>query len=280
MKRYIVLALPLLLAACAEQRATPAPVTRTASPSYVAPQPSAEVREAQQRLQAQGIYNGPIDGIWGPDTEAAIERFQRGHGLQVTGRLDNTTVAEMRRDLPAVRTSAAGPIPLSNPTDVRAVQNRLRQLRYYDGVADGVWGPRTQVAMERFQRANGLQVGQMNGQTLSAMGLDAATFPTRAAYDSPRPVYDPPRAAYDSSLNGPLEPRVVRAVQQRLRQARFYNGPIDGVWGSRTEAAVERFQRNRGLDVTGDLNPDTAAELGLDPNNLSASAGTRRTVRR
>src|SRR6185295_1740092 len=119
----------------------------------------------------------------------------------------------------------------------------------------------------------------MNAPTLSAMGLDAAAFPTRAAYDSPR-VYDPPRAAYDSSLNGPLEPRVVRAVQQRLRQARFYNGPIDGVSGARTEAAIERFQRNRGLDVTGDLNPDTAAELGLDPNNLAASATPRRTVRR
>jgi N-acetylmuramoyl-L-alanine amidase len=81
-------------------------------------------------------------------------------------------------------------------------------------------------------------------------------------------------------MNGPLEPQVVRTVQLRLRQAGFYNGPVDGVWGARTETAIDRFQRARGLDVTGDLNPDTAAALGLDPNNLSASSGVRRTARR
>jgi len=74
----------------------------------------------------------------------------------------------------------------------------------------------------------------------------------------------------------PLDPAVVRGVQRRLRQFGYYHGPADGVWGMRTEQAMERFQRSRGLEPTGDLNPVTASALGFDPNNLELSAVSRR----
>jgi hypothetical protein len=49
----------------------------------------------QVALRAQGLYDGPIDGIVGPRTVSAIRAFQHTHGLRVTGLAD----ARMRREL-------------------------------------------------------------------------------------------------------------------------------------------------------------------------------------
>lgn len=39
----------------------------------------------QQHLEAAGYDTGPIDGIFGPITEAAVRQFQEDHGLTVDG---------------------------------------------------------------------------------------------------------------------------------------------------------------------------------------------------
>ena len=46
---------------------------------------SKAVRELQLQLRRLGDRPGPIDGLYGPRTEAAVERFQRSHGLAVDG---------------------------------------------------------------------------------------------------------------------------------------------------------------------------------------------------
>jgi hypothetical protein len=49
-------------------------------------QPASEpVRELQRRLQRLGDRPGPIDGLYGPLTEGAVERFQRAQGLAADG---------------------------------------------------------------------------------------------------------------------------------------------------------------------------------------------------
>lgn len=250
----------LLVSACANTQ-TPSPATRTVRAE--APQPSAEVREAQNRLHTLGLYDGGADGLWGPETQAAVERFQRNQNLPVTARLDGTTLS-------ALRGADTAPISVTDQTDVRTMQNRLRQLNFYNGPADGVWGPGTQVALENFQRARGLPVGQVTRATIAAMGLDAAAFPTRSASIGSAA---PARATVAGNT---LDRGVVRGIQQKLRQNGFYTGAVDGVWGPRTQAALSRFQRSRGIESTGELNPTTISALGLDPNNLAASAASVR----
>jgi peptidoglycan hydrolase-like protein with peptidoglycan-binding domain len=233
--------------------------------SLAVPQPSADVRDAQQRLKTLGLYHGAVDGMWGPESQIATERFQRNRGLSRTAVLDGTTIAALRAETPPDRVSIlARPVSITDATDVRTIQNRLRQLNFYTGPADGVWGPDTQVALERFQKSHGLPVGQVTGQTISAMGLEADSFPRQGGSQS---------RTVSAGLQGhPLDANVVRGVQRRLRQQGFYTGANDGVWGPRTRGAVEQFQRSRGLEATGDLNPMTATALGLDPNNLSSTA--------
>ena len=69
----------------------------------------------------------------------------------------------------------------------------------------------------------------------------------------------------------PLPLPAVQSVQDRLRQEGAYTGRIDVVWGADSQAALERFQQARQLQVTGQLNQATAATLGLDPNALLAA---------
>src|SRR5690348_16824410 len=49
----------------------------------------------QVALRAQGLYLGAIDAIVGPNTVAAVRRFQRVHGLHVTGIADLATRREL-----------------------------------------------------------------------------------------------------------------------------------------------------------------------------------------
>jgi hyperosmotically inducible protein len=53
------------------------------------------VRLAQERLKHKGYDPGPIDGIWGPRTAAAVSDFQRKEGLTVTSRLDADTLGKL-----------------------------------------------------------------------------------------------------------------------------------------------------------------------------------------
>ncbi len=158
----------------------PLPAAGQANPpplAYIEPLPPAAVQNVQARLQQAGVYTGRIDGIWGTDSEAALERFQQQHQLQVTGQLNEATAATLGVN-PTEFLAATEPVPAPPPVDhllpasVRAVQARLGALGFYSGPVDGVWGQGTEVAIEGFQRARGLSPdGQLGPATVTTMGL-------------------------------------------------------------------------------------------------------------
>jgi membrane protein involved in colicin uptake len=64
----------------------------------------------------------------------------------------------------------------------------------------------------------------------------------------------------------------VRGAQQALRDKGFDPGPVDGVMGPKTTAAVRDFQSKEGLMATGQLDADTRARLGgLSGTNTSGT---------
>src|SRR5207248_10822510 len=54
-----------------------------------------EIRQIQYRMRRLGVYHGPVDGVWGPGTAAALDVFQRDRGIQPSGLLDPTTLAAL-----------------------------------------------------------------------------------------------------------------------------------------------------------------------------------------
>lgn len=53
----------------------------------------------------------------------------------------------------------------------------------------------------------------------------------------------------------------ISEIQEALKQAGFDPGPIDGVWGRNTIAAVKAFQEDEGLEADGIVGPQTIAAL-------------------
>jgi TonB family protein len=76
-----------------------------------------EVRQTQERLHQAGMNPGPADGVMGPQTLAALERFQRAKGLSVTGLLDDATKQVLGLQSP----------PPSAPSQAAAVPRFVQQ---------------------------------------------------------------------------------------------------------------------------------------------------------
>ncbi len=56
---------------------------------------------------------------------------------------------------------------------------------------------------------------------------------------------------------------VVASAQEELAALGYYDGAIDGAFGPMTSTALQRYQQDNGLAVTGRLDRNTRASLGL-----------------
>ena len=54
-----------------------------------------EIAEAQQALQDNGFYSGPLDGTMSEGTVEALRSFQESRRLNATGRIDSDTAQEL-----------------------------------------------------------------------------------------------------------------------------------------------------------------------------------------
>jgi peptidoglycan hydrolase-like protein with peptidoglycan-binding domain len=120
-------------------------------------------------------------------------------------------------------------------TRVRALQRRLRTLGLRPGSVDGLFGPRTRAAVESLQTTAGLHVDGIVGPD-TRQALRRASAPVLGL-----------GAGYDTR-GGSLQ---VRRLQRQLRGLGLRPGPVDGLYGPRTAAAVARFQRRRGTTADG-----------------------------
>jgi N-acetylmuramoyl-L-alanine amidase len=64
----------------------------------------------------------------------------------------------------------------------------------------------------------------------------------------------------------------VSEIQTRLKNWGYYDGAVDGVYGSQTEKAVRWFQRKNGLQVDGQVGNLTLAALGMQPSSQSGGS--------
>jgi murein DD-endopeptidase MepM/ murein hydrolase activator NlpD len=71
-----------------------------------------DVAELQFELAWHGFPSGPLDGRFGPRTEAALRRFQAWTNLAIDGELGPATLASLRGPRPTVPLALAWPIAL------------------------------------------------------------------------------------------------------------------------------------------------------------------------
>ena len=63
-------------------------------------------------------------------------------------------------------------------------------------------------------------------------------------------------------------------IQTKLKRWGYYNGSIDGIYGSQTLAAVKYFQRKNGLTQDGVAGPATLRAMGIYTSSTSSSSSS------
>jgi murein DD-endopeptidase MepM/ murein hydrolase activator NlpD len=207
-----------------------------ASAVHAAGDPS--IAALQVALRAQRAYPGPVDGVEGPRTDAAIRRFQRRRGLAVdgiAGPLTRTAMARKWRRPLGRRVLQRG----AQGWDVAELQFRLAWRGFPCGTFDGAFGPRTEAAVRRLQRWAGLLVdGRVGAATLAALRRPRPSVP----YTLERPVdgqitssFGPRGARFHAGLDfaSPSGTPVRSAAPGRAA----YAGWLDGGWGKLVSVA-------------------------------------------
>jgi hypothetical protein len=130
---------------------------------------SANVAALQSALTSLNLYSGFVDGVRGPLTRAAVLRFQRRRGLLV----DGIAGPQTRRALGSRGRPSLGRRMMGigdRGWDVAALQFLLLRRGYGPGRVDGAFGPLTQEAVLRAQRALDLSADAIAGpQTIRAL---------------------------------------------------------------------------------------------------------------
>jgi|SRR5450755_2996381 peptidoglycan hydrolase-like protein with peptidoglycan-binding domain len=118
------------------------------------------VRQLQVALTELGVYAGPVDGEFGPLTDAAVKAFQQQRELTVDGIVGTITWRNIDEsaefDEPVLSEGSTG-LP------VRRAQSRLTAAGFDTGGVDGIFGLQTQSGVIALQRATGLTVDGVVG---------------------------------------------------------------------------------------------------------------------
>jgi pyruvate ferredoxin oxidoreductase gamma subunit len=193
-----------------------------AGSGYGSPQGSQRVRDIQHRLIRAGERPGPVDGLYGPLTKAAVERFQAGEGLAVDGIVGPHTASALNRQRVLISDGAGYSKP-SGSTRVRGLQHRLRRAGERPGTLDGRYGPRTESAVERFQTSHGLAVdgivGPATSEQLARFAATSGQAPKARPEQADKPSAKPrPAPSPSPAPDSTVQPAPHRTVEQTPRQ--------------------------------------------------------------
>ncbi|MGH1549566.1 peptidoglycan-binding domain-containing protein [Leifsonia poae] len=144
----------------------------------------AYVAALQNDLAAAGYYTGAVDGIYGPQTAAAVEALQQKNGLPVTGAVDKATAAALQKELAA----AGGAAAKDDTAATIALQQTLKLAGYWDGPVDGAWTPALTEAVMALQTDLGVPAtGVVDAVTISAFEKALAQAKQPATTSTPTP---------------------------------------------------------------------------------------------
>ena len=244
----------------------------------------AQVTALQQKLKDLGYYTGSVTGNYGSLTKEAVRLYQRANDLGSDGIAGPKTLSKLNAT-PSTGagsttgtttggTTGSGVTDESNKVTnqvlrygdrgdvVRNLQQRLKDLGYLAGSADGVFGQATETALRSFQTSNGLDADGIAGSKTQTVLYSSSAKSYSSATDS-------------STLKQGSQGTLVQNMQQRLKDLGYYDGTVTGNFGPLTEEAVKRFQSAQGLTVDGIAGVNTLNKLyAMATGSGSTSSGS------
>ena len=142
---------------------------------------------------------------------------------------------------------------------VSDIQQALSQKGFYDGAIDGLWGAKTDSAIRDFLQTAGLNASAEASEsllrTIKASSVRAGQAAAPAARDPIARLLAPPSAP-------PAPSKRILAVQRALTDFGYGQIKPTGVADAETRVAIEKFEREHGLPVTGQVSDGLVRELG------------------
>lgn len=130
------------------------------------------VRAVQRELTSLGYEPGPVDGVEGLMTQAAIMAYQHDKGLGLTGRSTEALLKQIIFGGPLLsqaETETAKAVK-NRRRVIKTVQLKLGELGYKPGAANGVMGEDTRNAIKAFERYSGLvATGRVSGRLIGKL---------------------------------------------------------------------------------------------------------------
>lgn len=177
---------------------------------------------------------------------------------EATGATGATGTAVIPRPRPMDAASArrdSAPAARSRGDIIADVQRELARRGFYDGAVDGLFGARTDAAIRDFEQSAGLKsTGEPSESLLQAILRSGAKGKAVTI-----PV--PPRRDVIADLISPANSRQITAVQRALSDFGYGQIKATGVFDADTRSAIERFERERKLPVTGQISDRLMREL-------------------
>ncbi|MGI8499635.1 MAG: peptidoglycan-binding domain-containing protein [Hassallia sp.] len=208
-----------------------------------------QIRELQERLRDLGYLNANPTGYAGPMTIEALRRFQQDYRLNADGIADSQILEAVRRAWEDRYANQNQPnrnyISVGDKGEnVKALQERLAQLGYYNGYPDGYFSEYTRSSVIAFQQNYRLNpTGVVDSQTWQVLGLTGspvANRPSNNRYVVVVPIYN------NDTLNI-VRQYVPNAFPAESRLGNYVNA---GAFSDRNEAEQRsRELRSRGLDA-------------------------------
>jgi len=209
---------------------------------------NSDVEMAQAVLKKMGLYSGDITGNIGSKTTAAIKAFQKKHGLDQSGALDSATLAKLQSVNAGENKTESAEQESADESDVRAAQAMLKEMDLYYGEITGNVGSKTKAAIKAFQKKYGLEEsGVLNLQTMAKL---QSVYAGENMPEVSEPA-EPENAGAED----------VKKAQMMLEAMDLYYGEITGNIGTKTKAAIKKFQNKYGLAADGILSAETLARI-------------------
>lgn len=266
--------------------AGPCGPARTLRPA-VPPLRGSDVMELQERLREMGLYGGPVDGVYDPDTVEAVRRLQQRRGAPPTGEVTDQTWGLMA-DPPGVQAaSREGPPPDGSiAVEIDLATQKLTVLvngqpyRQFTVAIGKPWSPSPpgewKIVEKAYERGGafgtrwlGLDVpwgayGIHGTNRPWSIGAAASAGCIRMFNEDVEAIFDWIPVGTPVTIKGDLPSELwgtyrsgsvglgVVSLQVRLREAGFSAGRADGRFGERTADAVRRLQTFYGLPADGE----------------------------
>jgi peptidoglycan hydrolase-like protein with peptidoglycan-binding domain len=189
---------------------------------------------------------------------ASAPKAVRTVGTELTGA---TALPQVRPPEPATAKIDTAPKTEASPPArsrlelIADIQKELGKRGFYDGSADGVYGPKTDAAIRDFEQSSGLKhAGEPNEQLLRAIVQSQAKAKSVTTAAAPR--NDP-----IAELIAPSPSKRILSVQRALADFGYGQIKPSGTLDAPTQEAIKQFEQSKRMPVTGQISPRLLREL-------------------